>query len=443
MIRIGEQVNNIVQDLGLLNVRLLVDHTRQNDQWTDQKEEERVYRDERVGQVEGLVHAGRVRRLLLATAAHQSLQHQTCRRVLFLRLPNRTLLQQQGTLRAGRVSIVVTGATGAARILGHAVNDGRIQNGRRGSHGQTALHALVRAEDHAYDEEGAHGHDEKGQDGVEYHVHPVVERIEEALVGAVRRRGALYSPRVSSSRVTAVSGVTRRAKVTSGVRRKNALLVAEKHQVVRVGQGGEEQIERQDSIGRARLAVVLGERDEIGGDGALNGHRRQDERGQVREHVGEEGVDAADEERLLPHYKSRVREHHNVAEAEEQHEQVDNAQEEQVDEGGVPAHARPREHPHREQVAEQADHEQSGREEVRKARVIVVVVALLDYRVHLSVGGRCCCSCLLAYDVVVVLVRAEYWYVEVDLKYRRRCHYYYYYYYYYYQCCNATQSYFQ
>ncbi len=139
-----------------------------------------------------------------------------------------------------------------------------------------------------------------------------------------------------------------------------------------IDQGCDEYINKNDLVGRERLAVLLGIVDKVGGYGAIDGHRGQDERGQVRAAVDEKRDESTQVDRLGAHIKVKVRDEYDVAEAEQEDHEIDHGEEGQVDECGVLAHVLLHEHDQAEGVADQAHDEQEDGDPAGEARVKVV-----------------------------------------------------------------------
>ena len=154
--------------------------------------------------------------------------------------------------------------------------------------------------------------------------------------------------------------------------------IAQEEQEVKVEEDGDKSAHEYDCVGGLRLGELLGQLDEVGGNGPVDGHAGEQEARQVRGRVEQERADAAYVDALLAHNESKEGDEHNVAEAGEQGAQVDERQARQVDERGVLAHVRPREHEKAEQVAEQADDEQDERRPFEKRAVDVVNVRVLS-----------------------------------------------------------------
>lgn len=145
--------------------------------------------------------------------------------------------------------------------------------------------------------------------------------------------------------------------------------MADEKEAVKVDENGERDVERDDLVGGDRSTVGLRERDEVGGDGAIDRDRGENETGQMGERVDEEGYDAARSEHLSAHVEVEIGDEDDVAEAESEHDQIDDGQPCQIDECRVFAHVFARKNEETQQVAEYAHDQEHDREGFGKTRV--------------------------------------------------------------------------
>lgn len=158
------------------------------------------------------------------------------------------------------------------------------------------------------------------------------------------------------------------------------ILVAEKQQRVKIEKNSERTVDDDDTIGNSWRAIGLGVVDGVGGDGTIDRDRGENERAEVRERVGEKRVQATHEQGLVAQDETEVRDEYEIAEAEQEHVEIDEAEKGQVDECGVLAHLSLGEHQHGEEIAEQTDDEQEHGGPFGQTRVEVVLVGDLLVR---------------------------------------------------------------
>ena len=94
-----------------------------------------------------------------------------------------------------------------------------------------------------------------------------------------------------------------------------------------VDDNGEQQVEDDDLAGHVRPTVGLGVLEQIGGNRSVDGERGEHEARQVREHVEQKGVHATQDERLVAEYDAKVVEADEIAEADDDDDQVEDGQE--------------------------------------------------------------------------------------------------------------------
>lgn len=82
--------------------------------------------------------------------------------------------------------------------------------------------------------------------------------------------------------------------------------MSDEEQTVKINENRDANVDQNDLVGHDRPTVDLGERDEIGGDGAIDRDRCENKAGQVSERVDEKGNDATEGQELCAHVEVEI-----------------------------------------------------------------------------------------------------------------------------------------